>query len=86
MLQQDQPDDFFIATGETHSLEDFIAMKFSHVGLDWRDHTDVDSTQFRATDISESHGNTAHALAKLGWRAKTRLPALVGKLIAAETV
>ncbi len=85
MLQLDQPDDFVIATGETHSLEEFIAMTFAQLGLNWRDHTDVDSTLFRATDISESHGNPAHAAAKLNWRAETRLPSLVAKLIAAET-
>jgi GDPmannose 4,6-dehydratase len=86
MLQQEQPDDFVIATGETHSLEEFIAMAFASKGLDWRDHTDVDSTLFRVTDILESHGNPSRALAKLNWRAETRLPALVAKLIEAEEV
>lgn len=70
MLQQDHPDDYVIATGTTHKLEEFVAEVFAHLGLDWRKHVEVDSTLFRPTDIAISCGNAAKAKQKLGWKAK----------------
>ena len=57
MVQQDQPDDFVIATGETHTLEEFVATAFAQVGLDWREHVVIDPELFRPTEIAISRGN-----------------------------
>lgn len=70
MLQQDEPDDYVIATGETHKLEAFVAEVFAYLGLDWRKHVEVDRSFFRPTDIAVSWGNAAKAKQKLNWRAK----------------
>jgi GDPmannose 4,6-dehydratase len=69
MLQAPNPDDYVIATGQSHSLEQFTATAFSAVGIDWHDHVDSDPSLFRATDIVCGRGNSAKAADKLGWRA-----------------
>ena len=51
MLQQDEPDDYIIATGETYSLQDFVLEAFTSVGLDWQDHVEIDQSLYRPTDI-----------------------------------
>ncbi|WAL60167.1 GDP-mannose 4,6-dehydratase [Thermocoleostomius sinensis] len=73
MLQQDHPDDYVIATGSSHTLEEFVAEVFSYLGLNWREHIEVDCSLFRPTDIAVSRGNAAKAKAKLGWQAKYRM-------------
>ncbi|MEP0923306.1 GDP-mannose 4,6-dehydratase [Leptolyngbya sp. ST-U4] len=70
MLQQEQPDDFVIATGHTHSLQEFVAEVFDYLGLDWHDRVEVDRSLFRPTDIAVSCGNAAKAKQMLGWQAK----------------
>jgi GDPmannose 4,6-dehydratase len=70
MLQQAQPDDYVIATGQTNRLEDFVAEVFAHVGLNWQDHVEIDRSLFRPTDIAVSWGNATKAKQKLGWQAK----------------
>mgnify|MGYP005851137963 CR=1 FL=1 len=70
MLQQNQPDDYVIATGATHKLEEFVAEVFSYLGLDWQEYVEVDRTLLRPTDIAVSRGNAAKAKEKLGWQAK----------------
>lgn len=84
MLQQPEPRDFVIATGETHSLENFVASAFEALGLDWRDHTITDASLFRVSDIAESHANPALAGELLGWQAKTRMKDLIRRLVADE--
>src|SRR5579864_1684585 len=66
MVQQDQPDDFVIATGKSHSVEDFAATAFAAVGLDWRDHVVVDAKLFRPTEVHVLLGNAAKAHKTLG--------------------
>ncbi|MBE9228993.1 GDP-mannose 4,6-dehydratase [Phormidium sp. LEGE 05292] len=73
MLQQEQPDDYAIATGETNKLEDFVAEVFSYLGLDWREHIIIDRSFFRPTDIAISRGNPAKAKQKLGWEAQYKM-------------
>ncbi|XWK88474.1 MAG: GDP-mannose 4,6-dehydratase [Phormidium sp.] len=73
MLQQEQPDDYAIATGETNKLEVFVAEVFSYLGLDWREHIIIDRSFFRPTDIAISRGNPAKAKEKLGWEAKYKM-------------
>jgi GDPmannose 4,6-dehydratase len=81
MLQQDQPDDYVIATGETHSLEEFTAAAFSCVGLDWRDHVEIDPSLYRPTEITIGRGNPAKALASLGWQARHAMPEVVKMMV-----
>ncbi len=84
MLQQDRPDDFVIATGETRSLDDFAAAAFRAVGLDARDHVDVDPSLFRPADIEGNYADPAKAARVLGWRADARMEEVVRRMVAAE--
>jgi GDPmannose 4,6-dehydratase len=81
MLQQDKARDYVVATGEAHSLEEFVAETFRALGLDWRAHVDVDKSLGRPSDPRAVRGDPRRAAAELGWRAQTRMPALVQKLI-----
>lgn len=83
MLQASEPDDYVIATGKSHSLEEFTAVAFGTVGLDWRNHVDSDPSLFRVTDIMFSRGNPARAAAKLGWRAQHTMADVVRLMIEA---
>lgn len=84
MLQLDQPADFVIATGRSHSLEYFVARCFELLGLDWRDHVETDPGLLRATDIAHSHGDPAKARRLLDWNAQVDFDAMLSRLIAAE--
>ena len=77
MLQQDEPEDFVIATGETNSLEDFVNTAFSCVGLNWHDHVDIDASLLRPSDLKISRADPSRARNKLGWKASTRMRDLV---------
>lgn len=83
MLQQEQPDDYVIATGESHSLEEFVATAFSYLGLDWREHVVTDTSLYRPTDIACGRGNPAKAKEKLGWQAKYKMHDVVRMMIEA---
>ncbi|MBI4396474.1 MAG: GDP-mannose 4,6-dehydratase [Elusimicrobia bacterium] len=73
MLQQGKPEDFVIATGETHSLEEFVAESFSCAGLNWRDHVETDPELLRPADIPVSKANPAKAEKALGWQARSKM-------------
>jgi GDPmannose 4,6-dehydratase len=77
MLQQENPGDFVIATGETHSLADFVAAAFAFNGLDWKAHVDVSEALFRPSDIQRSVGDPTKAAQLLGWQAVTKMPNVV---------
>jgi GDPmannose 4,6-dehydratase len=81
MLQLDQPEDFVIATGETNTLEDFIATTFNVVGLDWREHVISDPAFLRPSEIMVSSGNPAKALKKLGWHANRRMSEVIRMIV-----
>jgi GDPmannose 4,6-dehydratase len=70
ILQQDNPDDFVVATGEERSLEDFVSCVFAQLELDWKEHVESDASLFRPSDIERSCGNAAKAEARLGWKAR----------------
>jgi GDPmannose 4,6-dehydratase len=80
MLQQDKPDDYVVATGQSVSLQDFTRMAFEHVGLDWQQHVAVNETLLRPLDILESRGNPAKAARVLGWTARTRVKDVIARL------
>ncbi len=84
MMQQDRAEDYVIATGEAHSVEDFVAAVFAEVNLDWHDHVDIDRSLYRPTDITYSRGSAAKAHRELGWEATTRFADLVHLLVQAE--
>ena len=73
MLQQDKPDDFVIATGETNSLEDFISAAFAVRQLDWKKFVDIDPDLYRPTDLVVGKANPKKALEILGWQAKHKM-------------
>lgn len=73
ILQQEKPEDFVIATGETNTLEEFVAAAFNYVGLDWRKHVISDSTLLRPSEIMISRGNPAKAKKKLNWVARNKM-------------
>ncbi|MBE9205814.1 GDP-mannose 4,6-dehydratase [Nostoc sp. LEGE 06077] len=81
MLQQEQPDDYVIATGETSKLEDFVAQAFACVGLDWQEYVTTDSSLLRPTDIAVGRGNPAKAKEKLGWQAQYIMKDVVRMMI-----
>jgi GDPmannose 4,6-dehydratase len=81
MLQQDDPGDYVIATGESYSLADFVAQAFECVGLDWQDHVVTDASLYRPTDIAWGGGNPKLAEKKLGWRAKYKMSDVVGMMV-----
>jgi GDPmannose 4,6-dehydratase len=81
MLQQEQPDDYLIATGESHTLAEFVAQGFAYFGLNWQDHVITDSSLFRPTDLSISRGNPSKAKEKLGWHAQYKMNDVVRMMI-----
>jgi GDPmannose 4,6-dehydratase len=82
MLQMDKPEDFVIATGDTHSLEEFVDKAFSLLNLNWRDYVVQDHSLFRPTDILISSADTSKAKQKLGWQAKVNMHGVVANMIA----
>jgi GDPmannose 4,6-dehydratase len=86
MLQQPTPQDFVIATGETHSLQNFVNEAFNVVGLDWRDHVDTDPALMRPTDIRFSRANPALAASQLDWRAQKGMVDVVRVMMSAEKI
>ncbi len=68
MLQHDRPDDFVIATGETHSVREFLDVAFGHAGLDWHDHVEIDPKYYRPTEVDLLIGDATKARTELGWK------------------
>ncbi len=81
MLQQDTPDDYVIATGQTHKLRDFIRVVFETVGLNWEEHVQTDPSFFRPTDIAEGHANPTKANEQLGWQAILTMEAVGQQMV-----
>ena len=71
MLQQPEPDDYVIATGESHSVEEFAALAFARVGLNWKDYVVVDESLFRPADVNSLLGDLTKAVSKLQWNPKS---------------
>jgi GDPmannose 4,6-dehydratase len=83
MLQQEQPEDFVIATGHSYSLEQFIEAAFASVRLNWQNHVVIDKSLYRPTDIQEGRGNPARAKVRLGWQAQYLMPEIVQMMMSA---
>lgn len=84
MLQQPAPDDFVIATGECHTLEEFVAEAFQGAGLHWQDHVTIDPDLFRPTDIMVSQGNPRKAREAFNWEARFRMKDVVRLMLEEE--
>jgi GDPmannose 4,6-dehydratase len=77
MLQMDNPQDYVIATGESHSIKEFLEAVFSYLGLDWQEHVNVDPYYFRPTEVDFLLGDASKARKELGWEPKTDFKNLV---------
>lgn len=84
MLQQSAPDDYVVATGETHSVREFVDITFRKLGLDWGKYVRIDPTLFRPAEVDALLGDPAKARAKLGWIPKVGFEQLIEKMIDAE--
>ena len=81
MLQQEAPDDYVIATGETHSVREFCELAFAHVGLDYRDHVIVQDQFFRPAEVNILLGDAGKATQRLGWHPTCRFAELVRMMV-----
>ncbi|MFP6753667.1 MAG: GDP-mannose 4,6-dehydratase [Pirellulaceae bacterium] len=84
MLQQETPDDYVVATGETNTVKDFCRHAFEHVDLNWEDHVQVDPKFFRPADVNALCGNPAKALRVLDWQPEVSFPELVAMMVDAD--
>ena len=84
MLQQDEPDDYVIATGETHSVRELIEVAFGHVGLDWKKHVTLDQRFLRPAEVDLLIGSPEKAKAKLGWTPTVDFAGLVKMMVDAD--
>ena len=84
MLQQEQADDFVIATGEAHSLQDFVASVFEASNIDWKDHVEIDDHLKRPAEIGANRGDPGKAEKQLGWQPKYFMPDVVKFMVDAE--
>jgi GDPmannose 4,6-dehydratase len=84
MLQQSEPDDYVVATGETHSVKDFLKLAFGHVGLDWEKYVEIDPKFYRPAEVDQLVGDATKAHKKLGWTPKTKFADLVRLMVDAD--
>jgi GDPmannose 4,6-dehydratase len=84
MLQAEKPDDYVIATGETHSVREFLDAAFGHVGLVWQDHVSHDARHERPTEVDVLLGDPTRAKRELGWEPKVRFADLVRMMVDAD--
>ncbi len=84
MLQQDNPDDYVIATGETHTIREFCEVAFGRVGLDWQKYVDFDKRYLRPAEVDILIGDPSKAKRVLGWEPKTKFKALVQLMVDAD--
>ena len=84
MLQQDEPEDYVIATGEAHSVKEFLDEAFKCAGLDWQDHVEIDPKYFRPTEVDVLIGDPSKAENNLGWKPKVKFKELVRLMVDAD--
>ena len=84
MLQQERPDDYVVATGETHSVEEFLEEAFSHVDLNWQDFVEIDPKYLRPAEVDLLIGDASKARTELGWEPKTTFRDLVRLMVDAD--
>jgi|SRR5579884_601434 GDPmannose 4,6-dehydratase len=84
MLQQEDPDDYVIATGEAHTVREFAEAAFSYVNLDWKEFVEIDQKYFRPTEVDLLIGDSSRAKRKLGWEPKVKFHDLVRIMVEAD--
>jgi GDPmannose 4,6-dehydratase len=84
MLQQDEPDDYVLATGETHSVQEFLEAAFTYAGLDWHDYVKIDPRYFRPAEVDLLIGDYSKAKEKLAWEPTVRFDELVRMMVDAD--
>jgi GDPmannose 4,6-dehydratase len=84
MLQQETPEDFVIATGESHSVQEFLEEAFGYLDLDWREHVEIDPRYFRPTEVGHLLGDASKARARLGWQPRVTFKELVRLMVDAD--
>ncbi len=84
MLQQEKPDDYVVATGQSRSVRDFAQLAFAHVGLDWQAHVEVDPRFLRPAEVHTLRGDAAKARRVLGWTPTVTLSELAGMMVDAD--
>jgi len=84
MLQQDEPDDFVISTGQTHSVREFCEAAFGRVGLDYNDHVEIDPRYFRPAEVDILLGDCTKARETLGWQPRVTFNELVDMMVDAD--
>lgn len=84
MLQQDKPEDYVIATGQTHSVQDFCEAAFSHLDLDWRKYVEIDPAFYRPAEVNLLIGDPSKAKRELGWEPKVSFRELVARMVDAD--
>src|SRR5438552_16413088 len=84
MLQQGSPDDYVIATNETHSIREFLDLAFAYDGLDWTKHVEIDPLYYRPTEVDLLIGDYSKAKRQLGWAPKTKFVDLVKLMVDAD--
>src|SRR6185369_14475137 len=84
MLQQDRPDDYVIATGESHSVREVLDVAFGALGLDWKAHVEIDPRYYRPTEVDHLLGDASKARAKLGWKPKVHFKELIEMMVKSD--
>jgi len=84
MLQQDKPDDYVVATNETHSIREFLDLAFGHVKLDWKKYVEIDPRYYRPAEVDLLIGDYSKATRQLGWEPKTKFADLVRLMVDAD--
>jgi GDPmannose 4,6-dehydratase len=84
MLQQDQPDDYVVGSGEAHSVREFVELAFAHVNLDWRDYVEIDPCYFRPAEVDFLLADASKARRRLGWEPTIRFRDLVRMMMEAD--
>jgi GDPmannose 4,6-dehydratase len=84
IMEQDEPEDFVIATGETHSVQEFAEIAFARAGLDWRDHVVIDKRFYRPAEVALLQGDASKAKKQLGWAPTVRFRELVEMMVDAD--
>jgi len=81
MLQQEEPEDFVVATGKTHTVRELVEIAFGHVDLDWKDHVAADPNLVRPAEVDLLVGDASKASRRLGWQPKVAFPELIKMMV-----
>jgi GDPmannose 4,6-dehydratase len=84
MLQQEKPEDYVIATGESHTVRELCQAAFGHVGLDYEKYVEIDPRYYRPTEVDDLRGDPSKATWQLGWKATTTFEELVRLMMEAD--